>query len=664
MARTYTTPGVYVEEISTLPRSVAEVSTAIPAFLGYTGKGEKYTPTRIETMMEYEQTFGRAPDAVERVTLKKVAGTHPDPAASYDIDTVTTKAGIPLLYYSLRLYFDNGGGPCYVVSLGDYQATKALDDFKNGLDALTKQDEPTLIVMPDATLLQLADFKTACQLALKHCGDMKNRFAILDVLQTDAKPERDAAAFRDFASEQLSYGAAYTPYLRSALAYDYDEKKLAVENLPSIFEDRLGDLVVTYQVPETVAPTVEIANGKDTGNIEIAVQGASVPKLTITLNGKRTAGEVVTVWESLSADQRSGFQLTAADTHAKMAATAAKSLKSTSSQKLDALGTSTVENLPAVFEGTAGGIMVTYKAPEAVPPKCEIATGQATGNLEIAVQDSPGPKLTITLNGQPRTAGQVITVWEALDLSVKKGFYLRAANQDAAVSVAAEKVLESRTSQTLEALGAANTGLYNRLKAVLANLRVILPPSGAVAGIYARVDRDRGVWKAPANVAVISVIDLTRTFTDTQQGSLNVDPTSGKSINVIRSMTGRGTLVWGARTLAGNDNEWRYIPVRRLFITIEESAKKASAFSVFEPNDATTWLKVKAMIESYLYGLWEQGALAGSRPEAAYFVNVGLGKTMTPQDVLEGRMLVEIGVAAVRPSEFIVLRFTHQLPAA
>jgi hypothetical protein len=178
------------------------------------------------------------------------------------------------------------------------------------------------------------------------------------------------------------------------------------------------------------------------------------------------------------------------------------------------------------------------------------------------------------------------------------------------------------------------------------------------------VDRDRGVWKAPANVTVASVIDLDQTFTDAEQGLLNVDPTSGKSINVIRSFTGRGTLVWGARTLAGNDNEWRYVPVRRLFIMIEESAKKASAFAVCEPNDATTCLKVKAMIESFLYGLWERGALAGSKPEAAYFVHVGLGTTMTTQDILEGRMIVKIGVAAVRPAEFIIIEFSHKLQEA
>ena len=142
---------------------------------------------------------------------------------------------------------------------------------------------------------------------------------------------------------------------------------------------------------------------------------------------------------------------------------------------------------------------------------------------------------------------------------------------------------------------------------------------------------------------------------------MNVDTTGGKSINAIRAFTGKGTLVWGARTLAGNDNEWRYVPVRRLFIMIEESCRKSTAFAVFEPNTLTTWLKVKGMIESFLYGLWQQGALAGAKPEDAYFVNVGLGKTMTPQDVLEGRMIVEIGVAAVRPAEFIILRFSHKL---
>jgi uncharacterized protein len=198
----------------------------------------------------------------------------------------------------------------------------------------------------------------------------------------------------------------------------------------------------------------------------------------------------------------------------------------------------------------------------------------------------------------------------------------------------------------------------------LGRQRVVMPPSPAMAGIYAAVDRDRGVWKAPANVSVASVLGPTVKVTNDDQDNLNVDPTAGKSINAIRSFAGKGTLVWGARTLAGNDNEWRYINVRRLFNMIEESTRKASAFAVFEANDATTWLKVKGMIDSYLYGLWEQGALAGPTPDKAYYVSVGLGKTMTAQDILEGRMIVEIGIAAVRPAEFIVIRFSHKMQEA
>jgi hypothetical protein len=101
--------------------------------------------------------------------------------------------------------------------------------------------------------------------------------------------------------------------------------------------------------------------------------------------------------------------------------------------------------------------------------------------------------------------------------------------------------------------------------------------------------------------------------------------------------------------------------VRRLFNVIEESIKKATFFAVFEPNDAPTWQKVKGMIEGYLYQLWEKGALAGSSAETSYFVNVGLGSTMNTQDILEGRMIVEVGIAAVRPAEFVILRFSHKL---
>jgi phage tail sheath protein FI len=120
-------------------------------------------------------------------------------------------------------------------------------------------------------------------------------------------------------------------------------------------------------------------------------------------------------------------------------------------------------------------------------------------------------------------------------------------------------------------------------------------------------------------------------------------------------------MVWGARTLSGNDNEWRYVPVRRFFIYAEESIKKACDTFVFEGNDASTWVKVRAMIENWLTLQWRAGALAGAKPEDAFYVHIGLGQTMTAVDILEGRMVVEIGLAVVRPAEFIILRFSHKM---
>ncbi|MEB3265918.1 MAG: phage tail sheath C-terminal domain-containing protein [Cyanobacteriota bacterium] len=214
---------------------------------------------------------------------------------------------------------------------------------------------------------------------------------------------------------------------------------------------------------------------------------------------------------------------------------------------------------------------------------------------------------------------------------------------------------------SLKALEDSHTSYYNQIRQLLSEQRVVLPPSAAIAGVYASIDRDRGVWKAPANAGLQSVVSPVIYLTDEQQAAFNVDPTTGKSLNAIRSFSGKGTIVWGARTLAGNDNQWRYISVRRLFISVEESIKKATSFAVFEANDASTWLKVKGMIDSYLYSLWSRGALQGSKAEDAYFVNVGLGKTMTSDDVLSGRLIVEIGLAVVRPAEFIILRFAHKV---
>jgi phage tail sheath protein FI len=470
------TPGVYVDEVPKLPPSVAQVATAIPVFIGYTrntthqGDTLINRPIRIQSFVEYESIYG-----VRLETFSAVVG-----ANAQGQNSITTSPAAPAslrrMYYALQLYFGNGGGPCYIVSIGADTAAPAIANFLAGLTAAGKEDEPTLIVFPDALGLSRGDFYQVYQAALAQCNDLKDRFTICDVFNghldytapgVENVIDDAALGFRNLIGNNfLLYGAAYYPQLNTSLTFSYNE-------------------------------------------------------------------EAVTI------------------------------------------------------------------------------TGQLDG--------APVPANTVLHVLEPANAGD-----EARSL------YHRA------------------------------NALYHQIKSTIAAMPIVLPPGTAMAGVYCTVDTTRGVWKAPANVSLRLVRRPSIALDDAGQENLNVS-TTGKSINAIRAFSGKGILVWGARTLAGNDNEWRYVSVRRFFNMVEESARKASEPFVFEPNDANTWIKVRAMIENFLILQWRAGALAGAKPEHAFYVKVGLGQTMTALDILEGRMIVEIGMAVVRPAEFIVLRFSHKM---
>lgn len=206
-------------------------------------------------------------------------------------------------------------------------------------------------------------------------------------------------------------------------------------------------------------------------------------------------------------------------------------------------------------------------------------------------------------------------------------------------------------------------GVYQDIITQLSNLEFTLPPSPAIAGIYANVDNQRGVFKAPANVTLASVVKPTLKIDNSAQDNMNVH-TSGKAVNAIRTITDRGLVVWGARTLDANNLDFRYINVRRFFNFVEESVKKAMYRFVFEPNDANTWASARAAIENFLTVQWEVGALQGAKADDAFFVQVGLGQTMNSNDILEGKLKIRIGMAVVRPAEFIILEFTQILPTS
>lgn len=471
---TLKTPGVYIDEVSVLPPAVAGVATSIPAFIGYTEKSTAtdsaaQEPERITDLREFEEKFGMPQAEDDGISLEII--DHTDKGGNilrteYPVPKMDEGKRSPhILYYALQLYFANGGGPCYIISIGEYSGSIAANRFANGLAALAMEDEPTLVVMPEAIHLPDGDYATAYQSALDQSADLQDRFTIIDV-KNASDPLTDAEDFRNLPiANNLRYGAAYYPYLKSTVDYRFVTPE--------------EDLMVTRK-------------------------------------------------------------------------------------KVDPDGNET----------------------------------------------------------------------------------------------------EEYTDKPLSDLAANDNLLYKKLQNLLTQVEMLLPPSAAIAGVYVQTDSSRGVWKAPANVGVTAISGLNAKIDDATQGELNVDSTAGKSINAIRSFVGRGTLVWGARTLDGNDNEWRYVNVRRFFNFVEESVKKASFRFVFEPNDANTWVSVRAMVENFLILQWRAGALQGAKPEQAFFVRVGLGQTMTEDDVLNGRLIIEVGMAVVRPAEFIVFRFMHKLPEA
>jgi uncharacterized protein len=514
------TPGVYVVEKSAFPNSVVEVATAVPAFIGYTekadngGKSLVNKPWRVTSMLEFQKYFGWGP--IPEFDIKEIGADAPSPAepdgggdsgdtpaadasanetreADFNLDGkeyyLEQTKGKYYLYYSMMLFFQNGGGPCYIVSAGDYTEDIEADKLKKGITPLIKEQEPTMLVIPDAALLKAADCISLQQAALAHCGGkMMNRVAILDLID-GYKDRQDKAGdcvakFRNaLGINYLDYGIAYYPWLNTTIVQDNDISYYKNVNIKAL-QDILG---IEFKEQR-----------KEDENLDALIENISKPDLN---------------QESLNSQNKA------------------------------------------------------------------------------------------LLNISPTYSKIVKSIKEKLNL---------------------------------------------------------LPPSAAIAGIYTMVDNLEGVWKAPANVSLSSVISPAVNISNDEQEDLNVT-IQGKSINAIRPFIGEGTLVWGARTLDGNSLDWRYVNVRRTMIMLKESIRLATKAYVFDNNDANTWVTIKSMIRNFLTGIWKRGGLAGASPDDAFSVSVGLGETMTPDDILEGILKVTVLVALIRPAEFIEITFQQQM---
>ncbi|WGH75699.1 phage tail sheath C-terminal domain-containing protein [Tenacibaculum tangerinum] len=518
---TIKTPGVYINEINAFGNSVVPVATAVPAFIGYTpqamyeGKSYANVPTKITSFTEFKTIFCYPDPPAPADPAKQynpeyylVAEKSQPEKGDYLLIDGTYYSIVPdpntiyYLYNSIRLFYENGGGDAYIVSVGTYGTSSGkpmtpgdqivnpnvqLNDLTSGLELLKNEDEPTMYICPEATLLSPDNNGTLMQQMLLQCTEMQTAISVFDVIG-GRNPDpimwtQDIENFRNATGTNgLDYGTAYYPFIGTTIMQTSD---------------------------------IDYTNlfGGDLKQLQPLLSPASNPN-------------------------------------------------------------------------------------------------QAVETIISNIEKPPGNPLT--------------------------------------------------TSQYNNSLIAASKTYSTIINHVLNDANT-LPPSGGMAGVITVTDNAVGPWQAPANTSIVGASSLPIKLSDSQQAGLNVDAVSGKSINAIRFFNGLGILIWGARTLDGNSLDWRYVPVRRTMTFLEQSCKLACQAYVFEPNDKNTWEAVKAMIGSFLNGIWKQGGLQGASAADAYSVQCGLGTTMTSEDILNGFMNVTIKVAVVRPAEFIVLTFQQEM---
>jgi phage tail sheath protein FI len=585
------TPGVYITETDSFGSSIIGAATAVPAFIGYTefaadpstGKPLYNKAVAVSSMQEYSRYFGGSAPPGLALTL---AGDPPDGSGSIETSVGASSAAVPdftanmtdasgnvkpaalclkstsapgtksgfNLYWSLKAFFDNGGGSCFIVSVGScYGPPKACptsapapgsaarlgsirsEDLLSGIDAAGLITGPTMTVVPEACLLASADgeeimpdsgYGDVVQRMLGQASTLQDRVAIIDppgVTFAGSKARLRSAQeglslHIDPAFSSVSYGVAYAPAIHASIVS-----------------------------PDEISYTC------------LATDQNGLIRNILTTQATQIYGE-----------------------------------------------------------NAAQLAMVQSAVEAAFPPGTDETSHQP------APADQPDNR-----PGYPVQAGaQSLKDWQA----------------------GLDHFLLNRLP------------LFGEIRALIAARMNILPASGFAAGVWAATDGSNGVWNAPANVALSSAIAPCYLMSDDEQAAYNV-PINGHAINIIRALRGRGNVVWGARTLDGNSNDYRYIHVRRTLIYVEQSIKQSLTAYAFAANDASTWSTVSAAISSFLTGLWQQGGLMGDRANTAFTVSIGLGATMTAQDILDGYMIIAVTLQLTHPAEYIELTFRQKMSA-
>lgn len=616
------TPGVYVVEKNAFPNSVVEVATSVPAFIGYTetakngSKSLSDTPWKVSSLAEYEQYFGGAPKPNFKLEQNDTS------ASDLSVDKDTVKITLTFLYGKLALIKKTVSELEKISALAEKEKEKGSDkDYQPSIDGAKAKVKEAV----DSLNEFLTDFNTNLSTIYGEDNEIvKGTTANVLTLLADSDKIETTDAVKDidkaFSEILLKIDSTTVPVKRYDLSRE-DNYNLYYQ-LRFFFANGGGPCYIV-----------------SVGNYEQEIEKDKLEK-GIAFLLKEQEPTIVLVPEAAYLEK-------AQDCYDIQTAV----LRHCGGDMKNRVAILDVYNGYRDRNHEDGDVVTNFR--EAI----------GTEFLDFGAVYYPWLNTSI-ISENEISFKNLLGSWSALKPLVSvHSIYLKPYIEDlerVITAITEKKQTDANEEITLHKIFSKQSPIYaSIIKEKLQQLN-LLPPSSAMAGIYTLVDSTKEVWKAPANIGLSNVISPTVNISHVNQEDLNV-PLNGKAVNAIRYFVGEGIKVWGARTLDGNSLDWRYINVRRTMIMLEESIKNATKAFVFDPNTANTWVSVRSMINNFLNGIWKRGGLAGAIPDDAFSVHIGLGETMTPEDILEGVMRITVLVAIVRPAEFIEITFQQQM---
>jgi len=605
MSTTMKTPGVYIQELDAFGNSVVPVATAIPAFIGYTGKtsynGKSLVnkPVRVTSLAEFLSIFGSEP-----------------PRVQYSVTAVTVSDRLDVLQAEVD------------------GTAKTLEDAQKEVDAVTEGDPSKELTDAldlakkenDEAIANLAAGKTAIETE-QGAEDYQSKVDRADFTDRGIAYliDQQSINYRLYGAIKFFYanGGAVC-YVMSVGGYDFAKTSISdtteFTNAITMLEKEMEPtMLVIPDVVEIFDDSIVDKNTEDYYEKRYA-KAYSLQNAMINHCGEMMDRVAVL-------DIPGGYIPPGINT------TSVQQFRTSVSPENSKFNSYAAAYYPWLQTTVFGSNDISSKniKEDSYQAVKDLLTNEFTDPKTGIVHEDMEPYIDTFYTEEPTDEEDRAAKQKKID--------------------EAHKVLQNLS------------GSYKLLMKGIENHMNLIAPAAGMAGIYTSVDNNDGVWKAPANVGMQSTIKPAIAIDHAEQEDLNM-PVNGKSICAIRAFVGRGNLVWGARTLDGNSNDWRYVNVRRTLIFLEQSVKEAAKAFVFAPNDATTWVTIKSMISNFLIGIWKQGGLVGPKAADAFSVSVGLGSTMTNDDIQNGIMRIMVKVAVSHPAEFIEITWQQKMQEA